>query len=368
MERVLAIKLADVGDVLTITPALRALRERFPAARLSVLATPGSCSVLQGNPHVDEVIPFDKLGFDRVAAAFRPAAIRQALQFGLALRARRFDRVVLLHHLFTRWGRLKYAALMLATGAPVRLGLADRRPWFLTEAVSDGGFGARHEVEHWLALVGAWGATTADRRLELPLCDGDRAAAGRWLGERPSRPLVALAPGSGPYSSVRRWPAARFGKVARRLAAEQGASIVIGGARDEVALAHQVAQAGPPGARVLAGLTSVREWAAVLEQCDLLVTNDSGAGHLAAAVGTPVVSVFGPSNDRAWRPWDGGARTVEVVASDLACRPCFYVGRALGRREGCGDPVCLTQLAVDRVAAAALRRLAARSQATAGAH
>src|SRR5262245_40179853 len=139
-NRILVVKLSDIGDVLTATPALRLLRESFPQARIDVLVPPRSAVVLRGLSSVDEVIVFDKFGYDAVGAALSPRALLGALDFGRALRARRYDMLVMPHHLSTRWGTLKWAALALATGAPVRVGLDNGRGWFLTHRVPDAGF------------------------------------------------------------------------------------------------------------------------------------------------------------------------------------------------------------------------------------
>src|SRR5919202_4841416 len=156
-HRVLVVKLASLGDLLTITPALRALRTGLPSAHIGVLTTPGSAPALRGLDTFDEVILFDKFAFDRPADAIH--GLPGALGLARALRRGGWDTVVLLHHLTTRFGIAKYAALTLGSGATRRVGLDNGRGrWFLTESAVDRGFGWKHEVDYWLSVVGVLGA------------------------------------------------------------------------------------------------------------------------------------------------------------------------------------------------------------------
>jgi heptosyltransferase-2 len=150
------------------------------------------------------------------------------------------------------------------------------------------------------------------------------------------RPVVAIHPGTGWYGPGRRWPAERFAATARLVARRSDVSWVIVGTKQEAAEAAQVEALLGSSAYNLAGRTTLGELAAILELCDALVANDGGVAHVAAAVGTPTVTIFGPSNDRAWRPLRG-----RVVAADLPCRPCFYRDHQTGNRMGCATRECL---------------------------
>src|SRR6266571_4477005 len=142
-QRILVVKLADLGDLLTATPALRALRLRFPTAQIDALVTPNSAVVLSGLDSVDSAVAFDKFVFDRQRDVL--GSLPTALALGRQLRAERYDALVLLHHLTTAFGVAKYAALSLASGAPIRAGLDNGRGRFLTHRAADDGFGERHE-------------------------------------------------------------------------------------------------------------------------------------------------------------------------------------------------------------------------------
>jgi heptosyltransferase-2 len=350
--RILVVKLATLGDLLTATPALRALRSAFPAAHVGVLATPGTAVALRGLDSVDSVIPFEKEAFDRP----RDALLRlpRATQLARVLRAGGWDVLVLLHHLTTGFGVAKYAALSLASGAPIRVGLDNGRGWFLTERVPDAGFTARHEADYWLRVVGLLGADTSPRPTELPVSATDRCAADDLLAGL-ARPIVALHPGGGDYALARRWAPDRFAAVGRRLAERRGAQLVVVG--NEPGLNAAVAAAC--GGRDLSGRTTVGALAALLERCDLLITNDSGVAHVGAAAGAPMVAIYGQTDPRAWgpyygRPDDGRAELVQVP---LPCRPCLYRGHELGWRHGCATRDCLELVSTGMVLAAAERQL-----------
>jgi heptosyltransferase-2 len=374
-ERFLAVKLADLGDVLTITPALRALRRSFPAAQIEALVTPVGAAALAGLDSVDRTIAFEKTRFDRLSPS--PGPILDALRLGIALRQARYNRVFLFHHLFTAAGRMKYRALLAAIGAPWRGGIAEGRQSFLSESVVDRGYGVQHEADFWLDVVGLAGARSDDPRFELAIGEADRARAVALLGlpSKPSTRRIAIYPGAGAYSLARRWPADRFVEVGRRFADMtdcQGdglaVEILVVGGDAERSLVETVARAIGPAARGLAGQTSLKVLAAILERCDLFVGNDGGAMHVAVAVGMPVVAIFGPSNWVSWGPyrgveWRGDATPLDrpiVVRRDLLCSPCLYRGYLPGTPRGCRSRDCLMLTSVDTVVEAARRALSGR--------
>ncbi len=363
--RILVVKLASLGDLLTATPALRAIRTTFPRAHVAALATPSSAPALRGLDSVDEVIPFDKFAFDRPSEAAR--GLPTALAFAADLRRSRWDALALLHHLTTPFGVAKYAALALASGAPVRAGLDNGRGWFLTDGVADHGFGWRHEADYWLDVADALGAPRpAQPRLELAIApDDDAWAEARWRDLGADAAL--LVPGSGAFSRARRWAPERFAAVGRALRDERGLRpLVLGGLEpDEAALAERVRSDIGADARVVPAAPSPQALAALIRRCRLVVANDSGPVHLAAAVGTPVVAIFGPTNERAWGPYPLDDSRHQVVREPLACAPCIHRGHSFGTPQGCPARTCLALVEPDAVLAAARRALGTSSQAAA---
>lgn len=356
-KHILAIKLADLGDLLAVTPALQALRAAQPRARIDLLVPPGSAKLLHGARFVDKIITFDKFTFDTLGGLLDLPSLMRTARFLLSLRRARYDAVVIFHHFTLRFGIIKFHTLSFATGADMVAGLDNGQVRFLTRHVPDRGFGAMHEVDYWLQVATLLGAdATGGWRPCIPLYDEERERAAQLIsasGVTPGGPLVAIHPGAGAYSLARIWPAEGFARVAKGLIESHNATIAILGGPDEIALASELERLIGCGKHLynLAGCTGIHEMAAFIERCDLFLGNDSGPMHIAAAMQTPVVAVFGPSNQQAWGPYTppGEANPHTIVARELPCMPCFYRGHTLGLREGCGPRPCLTELSAQPV-------------------
>jgi lipopolysaccharide heptosyltransferase II len=374
-RRILVVTLADLGDALLTTPALQELRQTHPAAYITVLTTPTGRAALERLMAIDEIIVFDKHRFNDPRALLQPANLRDALHLWRQLRGG-YDSCVILHHLTTRFGTLKYAALALTSGAPRRYGLDNGRGWFLTDRVRDDGFGARHQAEYWLAVVRLLGERD-DLPPPLPLFAMTHEAAARADDLRESwetGPTIAIHPGSGAFAPARRWMPPRWAALADALI-EDGYNVVLIGGAEEADLRRSVLAAMTHANQVidLGGRTSLGELAGVLRRCTLMIGNDSGLTHLAASVGTPVVGVFGPTDPRAWGPYGGDSWTVhesfpngvEILHSGahralkaaIACSPCIYRGHNLGTPQGCPDRTCLQRISVDQVLLVVRQRL-----------
>ncbi|HYP40402.1 MAG TPA: glycosyltransferase family 9 protein [Chloroflexia bacterium] len=356
-KRILAVKLADLGDLLATTPALQALRAAQPLARIDLLTPPSSAGLLNGAPFLDNIITFDKFAFDSLGSMLNLKGVLHTARFVFRLHRIGYDALVIFHHFTTGWGSLKFAVLSLASGARVRAGLDNGRGRFLTHKVTDKGFGAMHEADYWLSVASLLGADAhAGWWPFVPINSAHRATATSLLDEiRASHtgPVIAIHPGAGAYSLARIWPVEGFAEVARGLIDAHDAAIIVLGGPDEVERAERLVEMVGYNERVhnLAGRTTIHETAALIERCDLFLGNDSGPMHIAAAVGTPVVAIFGPSNAQAWGPYTppGEASKHTIVARALPCMPCFYRVHSLGLREGCGTRPCLTGLSVRRV-------------------
>ncbi len=370
--RILVVKLATIGDLLLATPALRALRESYPQARIDLLVTPLSAGLLDDWDVIDNVLVLDKYLFDYPQQLLKnPVNLLKLRPLWHILRDGRYDAVLLMHHLTLFFGRLKHQLLMRATGAKWRVGLDNGHGWFLNVRVKDRGFGALHEADYNLALAEAVGAHTNDQRLTLPLRESERQQAHQLVfGGDPlqdtARPILAMHPGSGGYSTARRWEPERFAQLADTLFHDFGGQLVLVGGAEEVELHERILRAmrSDMPSRSLAGKGSMRVTGAVIELADLFLGNDAGPMHLAAAVGTPTVAIFGLSNWNAWGPYTGSmpGHLATIVRLDLPCMPCFYRGHLLGTPEGCMTRDCLAMLGVDPVATAARKLLRASSR------
>ncbi|HEX6556233.1 MAG TPA: glycosyltransferase family 9 protein [Ktedonobacteraceae bacterium] len=365
--RILVIKMAGIGDLLLATPALRALRETYPHAHIDLLVTPDSAGILNGWQVIDRIIVLDKYLFDYPQQFLtRPRNLLRLKPLWRDLRDGHYDAVLLLHHLTLPFGRLKHQLLLRATGAQWRVGLDNGHGWFLNVRVKDNGFGAMHEAEYYLAVAGAVGAKTKDKRLVVPLSEADHRQAWQLLYEHETpqnirRPIIAMHPGSGGYSTARRWAPERFAQLADTLYSGVGGQLLLLGGPEEAELHQHIIDMmhSEMPVRSMAGRGSIKVTAALLEQVDLFIGNDSALVHLAVAAGTPTVAIFGLTNVRAWGPFadEKAGQQAVIVRLNLPCMPCFYRGHDLGTPEGCATRDCLALLGVDPVATAARRLL-----------
>ncbi|HEX6434914.1 MAG TPA: lipopolysaccharide heptosyltransferase II [Gemmatimonadales bacterium] len=318
----LVIQTAFLGDVVLTTPLLSVLAQRH--GPVDVVTTPAAASLLEHHPAVAGVVGYDKHGAARGWRGLR--------RLGSELRARRYRSVYLPHR------SVRSAVLALWSGAAERIGFADG-PAALTytRRVTRSRIG--HEVERLLAL--AEPITGATPPVSLGLTAADQAAADGWLTAHGVAPgFAAMAPGS--VWGTKRWP--YYGELALRM---EGQVVIVGG-REDAALAQAVVQASSGKAVSAAGALSLRESAALIQRARLLVANDSAPLHLATAVGTPVLALFGPTV-----PGFGfgprGAGDVTLGHAELPCRPCSRHGP-----EICplGHHRCMRDLSVELVSRA----------------
>jgi heptosyltransferase-2 len=312
-----------LGDAVMTTPALAALRAACPGSRITILAMPLVADLLRGHPDVDEVLVYDRDGAHRGPAG--------KLRMASALRARRFDAAVLLQNAFDA------ALLAFLARIPARAGYAtDGRRMLLTRAVDIApGTMDSHEVEYYLALLAGLGVPRpAAPALRLAVSAEEREAMEarlRALGAEPGRTLLGINPGA-TYGSAKRWFPERFAAVADALAAEWDAAVVLLGSAKEAPLSDEIEGAMSRRPVKLTGKTTVREMMALIARCDFLVTNDSGPMHVAAALGTPLTAIFGPTEWRRTSPYTDKARLVR--AEGVPCAPCK-------RRECDREPLCM---------------------------
>jgi heptosyltransferase-2 len=325
----LVIQTSFLGDVVLTTPLLSALAAQH--GPLDVITTPLAASLLETHPAVRKVIPFDKRGADRGWAGVRRLARR--------LNAEQYERAYLPHR------SLRTAALAWLARIPSRIGFSGGWSFLYTEARPKPRTG--HETDRLLAL--------ADERLAVyppllrPTAEDERAAAAVIEGD-----FVALAPGS--IWGGKRWP--YYGQLAARLA--QRTSVVAVGGPDDAGLGEEIVGAvGRSGGRAVnaCGKLTLRESAALIGRAAVLVTNDSAPLHLATAMGTPLVALFGPTvTDFGFGPLRAG--DIALGMDGLQCRPCSPHGPL---RCPLGHHRCMRDLTVEAVIAAieelgALRR------------
>jgi len=310
-ENILLIKPSSLGDVVMALPALSTLRRSFPRARISWLIRPEFAPLIEGHPHLDEIILFDRKSLGR---AWRdPAAMRELAALISRLRRSRFDAVLDLQGLF------RSASLAWLSGCKQRFGPIWRKElarYFYTTAIPPR-LEWVHVVDYYLKLVEAMGV--ADLRVEFVLPEKSEAAAtARDLLSRhsvdPGRYAV-IVPGSAQVSKC--WPADRFAALADRLTSDHGLAVVATGSKSESVMIEQIQALAKHPIINLAGRTSLPELTEVLRMAKLVVSNDTGPGHIAAALGKPLVMMFSWSNPLRVGPY---RRPECVVARDMTSR------------------------------------------------
>ena len=345
--RILLIRLRLIGDVVFTTPAIAALRTRFPDASLTYLVERSAEPIVRHNPHLTEVVVVERpRGWARVV---------YDLQLARTLRQQRFDLVIDFH------GGPRSAWLTLASGAPRRIGYAlpgrsliytDRLPW--TRSLVP----PRHSVRNqWdlLRPLGIDAPADGSPPVEMPtdpsaaaVVEARLGAAGVAAGDR----LVVIHVSAG--NPFRRWPAEHFARLGASLAAGDASRRIIitsgpseATAADQVAAAAQ-AQAGAAGTRILrCGEFDLSELRVLVARAALYVGGDSGPLHIAGTTQTPIVALFGPTLPERSMPWRSRGRAIAVDAGPLPCRPCH--------QRACvpGDYRCLTGVEPARVIEAA---------------
>ena len=329
-QRILIIKPSAIGDVVHTLPILNLLRRRWPDSHIAWLVTPACAGLLDGHPQLNEVIRFERKAYGRGWRS--PSVALDLLRFTRGLRDRRFDLVLDLQGLFrSGW-------LAAATRAPVRVGFANARelaPLFYTHRVPVGP-PEQHAIERYLTLAEAVGCPRGLVEFVFPTDDADRRHVAGLL---PSERYALLLPGTN--WATKRWPVERFAALVRPLKERFGLESVVAGGPDVAELAEQIS-----GATNLVGRTNLRQLVALLERAALVVANDSGPMHVAAALGRPLVTPFGPTNPIRTGPY---RRMETVIRLDIPCSPCY------SRR--CSHQSCLQWLGIEPVLKLAERQM-----------
>ncbi len=329
-DRILIVKPSSLGDVIHSLPFLDVLRRGYPTSRIAWFVHENWAEVLHGHPDLDEVIPWSFQWRD-LGALYR------------IFRHRRFDLAIDLQ------GLLRSGAIAYLSGAPSRIGFRNAREGaslFYTRKVS---VPARpmHAVDRYLLIAEALGLDVRQARFRIPIQQGDEQAAESLLSARglgAGDAFVVI--NAGARWRTKRWPIERFAQLAVRIR-DKGMPVVLIGGKGDAAEAERMMGLAGASLISLVGQTGLRPLAAVLRRAQVMITNDSGPLHLAVAVGTPVIAIYGPTDPVRTGPYrsiqrDPGGNS-SVIRRDLDCSPC------LSRVCRVGDHGCMMGIDVDHV-------------------
>lgn len=307
IRKILIIRNDGIGDLLNSTPAISLLRQNYPGAEFTVLTRSSTAPILIGNPDVDRILTFDRQGAHQ--------RLMSRLKFYLGLRREKYDLVVAMRT--ASWSHF----LSCLSGARYRLGRRQKRFKSTLTHVWRERYrkGYVQEVDRNYDLVGLICEGDGDRRLVFKVLDEEFAHAKRQLadwGIAPNDDLVCIHPGASSFD--KRWPEENYAEIADALVRERRAKVLILRGPEETALAWNI-QSAMQADSIAYAPKSVRELGALIQCCSLVVCNDSGPMHIAAALDVPTVAIFGPTDHVAWKPL---SKNATVVRRDMPCWPC----------------------------------------------
>ena len=330
MTKIALIKLSSLGDVVHALPVAATLRARVPDAHLTWIVERHEAAVLRDHPALDALVAVDTRGWRRARGLRDLARVVGAVsQMRRRLRAAAFDVALDLQ------GLLKSGVLAAATRAPVRIGFAPRRcreplNALFTNRHVEPPAAARHVVDQHLALLGPLQVTEPVREFRLPREPGAESRADDFLAARGltgGRRLVVLNPGAG--RADKRWPEERFRALAERLGEDSGALVLVVWGPGEETAARRIAPGGANRA-VCGPPTNVDELVAFLRRASVLVAADTGPLHLAAALGTPCVGLYGPTSAARNGPYGSGHRCLQGLRGKVSTIEVDAVLHAVG--------------------------------------
>jgi len=321
-----------VGDAVMTTPAINVIREHFPDAEITILSNNLVSQLFLLHPGIDNIITFDRHG--------KHKGITGRLRLAAELRKQQFDMAIIFPNSFDS------ALVPWLAGIQNRIGLcSDGRTLLLNghyQTVK--GANGEHEVDYYLNLLEHFGITGTRTPLHLTISEKEEKNAAALLagqGILPGDFVLGINPGAS-YGSAKRWYPDRFAEVARRLAADWSAKIIIFGGPGETEIASDIERGLKGSAVNLAGKTSMRELMALIKRCNFFITNDSGPMHIAAAFDVPQVAIFGSTDHTGTSPY---SKNAVVVRSAVECAPCKL-------RECPTDHRCMKAVTVDKVLSA----------------
>lgn len=324
---ILIIKPSSLGDIIHALPFLKAVKDRYPDARVDWVISRNLKGLIEGHPLINELIIIDKDSWKRLRHL--PGTISEIFSLATSLRKRRYDIIADLQ------GLLRSGIISLITPGDTKIGFEDAREGShlcYNKRVPANGFS--HAVDRNLQIARAVGAKVSTAEFPISV---DNQAEKRAEGLVASAQNYILIVPSARWAS-KRWPARNFASLVKRLPI---GSVITGSEKDRE-IASEIAAAAPEMTINLCGDTDLKQLVALISGARAVVSSDSGPMHIAAALGVPVVALFGPTDEDRTGPYGWQEKgNLSVVSMPVTCRPCF--------KKRCRDPVCISGITVDMV-------------------
>jgi heptosyltransferase-2 len=337
IKRILIRSTNWVGDAVITTPAIRAVRKNFPEAKISLFAKPWVAPIFYNNPYIDNILSYDDAG--------KHKGLSGIPRLSKELRKEKFDLAILLQNAF------EAALIAVLAGIPNRLGYnTDARNLLLTHCIRlTPALKRVHQIDYYLGILEGASLKSDSRQLTLVVTDEERKHAEKILakhGITGKDRLIGINPGA-VFGSAKRWFPERYAALSVKLQKYSGAKIAIFGGPGEKALGQHISELMGNRCVNFCGKTSLREAVALIERCQLFITNDSGLMHVAAALDTPQIAIFGSTDHVTTSPGSPRSRIIRVP---VPCSPCLKPDCPIDHR-------CMKNITVDMVYDAAVTLL-----------
>jgi len=322
-------------------PAIKAIREAHPKAYIALVTSSRAKTLVELCPYIDKLFDVEMDDISNALNPFNGEKLTNVWRLVSELRSRRFDVIADFTRIGSRFNAVKRAVLFnLIQGKRIVGRNTLDRGFYLDGKVYDSVTPDKHEVDYCLEIVSLLGANLANPKLEIFIKEKDNAFVDQLLSEngiQHKELVVGINPGrSRPYG---RWLKERFATVANNVISDYSAKIAFVGGKSDVPFVEEVYSLMKFRAVNLAGKTSLRQLAALLKRLDLFITNDSGPMHIAAAVNTPIIALFGPGSVTKYQPY---CDKKVIIRKDLECSPCY-------EKADCKEHTCMNLISVEDV-------------------
>ncbi|MGB2705740.1 MAG: lipopolysaccharide heptosyltransferase II [Candidatus Omnitrophota bacterium] len=328
IKGILIVEVNWLGDVLFSTPLIKAIRGKFKGAYIACMLDPRTREILEHNPAINEIIIYDEKGEHRSLAG--------KMRLVSLLRRKKFDLAVLLHRSFTK------ALITRLAGIGERAGYATkkRRALLLTHSL-DAPEAIAHKVEYFLRIAQSLGCDTSDKSYEFFVTDKKRKYIdGELAKEGVKEKDLLVVINTGANWPPKRWSETNFARLSDVLITKYGAKVVAAGAKNDLEIAERIKEKMSQELIILAGRTNLEELGALTERADFVISGDTGPMHIAVAMKSRVIALFGPTSPALTGPYGSG--NYRIIQKDVGCEvPCYDLT--------CDNYKCMDAITVDDV-------------------